>query len=138
MWMCTVFSGQDGDNNFGQTRPTCETKWSCPAITIPNSVTHIGNEAFHNCITLISLTVPNSVTSIGIYAFLNCYNLRSITLSNNLTSIVTFLYCVFCQYNAITSQRGRFTYAPFNIVSLDLRERRKFIYKDNDCQNAAN
>ncbi len=38
-------------------------------ITVPNSVTHIGNIAFYNCMNLTSVTIPDSVTFIGNYAF---------------------------------------------------------------------
>lgn len=39
------------------------------SVTIPNSVTSIGNEAFEGCRGLKSVTIPNSVTSIGDNAF---------------------------------------------------------------------
>ena len=39
-------------------------------LTIPNSVTSIGNYAFRGCSSLTSVTIPNSVTSIGNSAFL--------------------------------------------------------------------
>ena len=39
------------------------------SITIPNSVTKIGEAAFINCSSLTSITIPNSVTSIGVNAF---------------------------------------------------------------------
>ena len=42
------------------------------SITIPNSVTSIGNDAFWNCTKLTSITIPDSVMSIGIYAFDGC------------------------------------------------------------------
>jgi TonB family protein len=42
------------------------------SLTIPNSVTWIGNEAFAGCSSLISLTIPNSVTWIGNGAFYGC------------------------------------------------------------------
>ena len=39
------------------------------SVTIGNSVTSIGDEAFLGCSGLTSVTIPNSVTSIGISAF---------------------------------------------------------------------
>ncbi len=52
---------------------------SLTSITIPDSVTSIGNNAFRNCSSLTSITIPNSVTSIGYYAFYDCSSLESIT-----------------------------------------------------------
>ena len=40
-------------------------------ITIPDSVTSIGDYAFYNCTSLTSITIPDSVTSIGPFAFKN-------------------------------------------------------------------
>ena len=48
-------------------------------ITIPNSVTSIGERAFYRCNGLTSVTVGNSVTSIGSEAFFGCYGLTSVT-----------------------------------------------------------
>ena len=42
------------------------------SVTIPDSVTSIGNQAFFDCRKLISITIPDSVTSIGIQAFSYC------------------------------------------------------------------
>ena len=39
------------------------------SVTIPNSVTSIGDNAFSECIGLTSVTIGNSVTSIGDFAF---------------------------------------------------------------------
>ena len=57
------------------------------SITIPNSVTSIGDGAFFYCYRLTSFTIPNSVTSIGDLAFYYCYRLTSITIPNSVTSI---------------------------------------------------
>lgn len=56
-------------------------------ITIPDTVTTIGNSAFKNCKGLRTVTLPNSVTSLGTSAFYGCSGLSSVTLSNNLSSI---------------------------------------------------
>ena len=54
------------------------------SITIPNSVTEIGNNAF--CYSgLTSIIIPNSVTSIDYYAFRCCTGLTSITIENGNT-----------------------------------------------------
>ena len=45
-------------------------------VTIPNSVTRIGDEAFRGCnFNLTSVTIPDSVTSIGNGAFYDCDSL---------------------------------------------------------------
>jgi hypothetical protein len=48
-------------------------------VTIPNSVTSIGDAAFAGCSNLTNLTIPKSVTSIGDYAFNGCSGLTSVT-----------------------------------------------------------
>ena len=40
----------------------------------------------HNCSSLTSVTIPNSVTSIGEYAFNGCSSLTSVTIPNRVTS----------------------------------------------------
>ena len=69
-------------------------KWAT-SVSIPNSVTSIGNYAFDCCINLTSVTIPNSVTSIGISAFYWCSGLTSVTIPNSVTSIgiQAFLGC---------------------------------------------
>ena len=68
---------------------------SLTSITIPNSVTSIGNNAFYYCISLETITIPDSVTYIGYEAFYNCKNLKSVTIGNSVTHIIkcTFQFC---------------------------------------------
>ena len=56
-------------------------------ITIPNGVTSIGDSAFAYCSGLTNITIPNGVTSIGKYAFVGCSGLTSIRMPNSVTSI---------------------------------------------------
>ena len=81
---------------------------SLTSVTIPNSITSIGNGAFRNCSSLTSVTIPNSVMSIGNYAFGGCSSLRSVTIGNSVTSIGNgaFEYCSLLRVtigNSVTS-----------------------------------
>jgi hypothetical protein len=68
--------GQDAFSDSGLT-----------SITIPNSVTSIGELAFYYCISLTNVTIGNNVTSIGFQAFIDCTHLMSVTIGNSVTSI---------------------------------------------------
>ena len=65
------------------------------SITIPNSITSIGDSSFSACSNLISIIIPDSVTSIGNSAFYHCSELTSVIIGNNVTSIggMAFSYC---------------------------------------------
>jgi len=56
-------------------------------ITIPDSVTSIGEFAFLDCTSLTNVTIPNSVTSIGSSAFRGCTKFTNVTIPNSVTSI---------------------------------------------------
>ena len=58
-----------------------------PSVTIPGSVTSIGEEAFENCRNLRSVIISNGVTSIGEYAFNFCTSLTSVTIPGSVTNI---------------------------------------------------
>ena len=57
------------------------------SVSIPNTVTYIGNAAFANCSGLTSMTIPNSVLTIGNAAFFSCGGLTSLTIGNSVTTI---------------------------------------------------
>lgn len=63
----------------------------CPgsktSVSIPSSVTTIGDDAFANCASLVSVTIPSSVISIGANAFFNCRSMTAVTIPSSVVSI---------------------------------------------------
>jgi hypothetical protein len=68
------------------------------AITIPASVTGIGDYAFYKCASLESIKIPEGVKEISYATFGNCYSLENISLPQSLTAIAEY---AFYECNAI-------------------------------------
>jgi len=60
---------------------------SLTSITIPESVTSIGNSAFKFSTALTSITIPASVTSIGQYAFSEATSLKDVNVQGSAPSV---------------------------------------------------
>ena len=78
------------------------------SVILPNSVTEIGDNAFHYC-SINSLKIPNGVTSIGKEALNNCGNLTSITIPDGLTAIAYHCFA----HSGLTS-----IFIPENVTSI--------------------
>ncbi len=63
--------------------------------TIPDGVLSIGDSAFKDCESLISVIIGDSVTNIGEVAFYGCSSLTEITIPNSVANIYShaFAYC---------------------------------------------
>ena len=81
-----------GECNYTISAITFSGCTSMTAVTIPNTITKIGYDAFRYT-GLPTLTIPNSVTEIGTYGLSYNYSLTSLTLSNSLTTINAGLCC---------------------------------------------
>ena len=57
------------------------------SVTIPNSVTKIGNAAFEDCTALTSVTMQEGIKMIADWIFSECSKLESITIPNSVWSI---------------------------------------------------
>ena len=69
---------------------------SLVSITLPEGLTTIGYGAFRDCTSLASITLPEGVTTIGSYAFRDCTSLTSIIIPESVTSIggYAFRFCI--------------------------------------------
>jgi hypothetical protein len=61
-------------------------------ITIPNSVTRIGNRAFAGCTNLTVIIMPESVIEIGERAFSGCTSLAIVVISDSVVSIGDYAF----------------------------------------------
>ncbi|MBO5518853.1 MAG: leucine-rich repeat protein [Candidatus Methanomethylophilus sp.] len=81
------------------------------SLTIPNSVTEIGNYAFKNCAGVTELTLSANVTNIGSEAFSYCAGIESLALPASLSKLGSraFYHCTgltSLTYNAVNCQAG--------------------------------
>ena len=84
------------------------------SVTIPDSVTSIGERAFIYCNNLTSVVIGDSVETLGAYAFADCDQLSEITLGESLVSIGGDAF--FCCYS-LTSIKYRGTEEQWNAIS---------------------
>jgi len=69
------------------------------SVTVPASVTSIGEQAFYNCTNLTGITLPDSLTNLGASAFLGCTDLTGITIPSGVSNLVLGVFA----YSGLTS-----------------------------------
>ena len=90
---------------------------SITSVTIPDSVTSIGNLAFYRCTLLTSVTIPDSVTSIGMYTFSGCTSLESVTIGNSVETIGDYAFdsCSNLQYIYFSGTEEKWNTITFGV-----------------------
>ncbi|MDF2613282.1 MAG: S-layer domain protein [Clostridia bacterium] len=89
---------------------------SITSITIPNTVTNIGVNAFADCPKLTNVTIANDLTTISDGAFASCPNLTNITIPKGLTTINknTFANCTGLKSISLPDGLTTISYGAFN------------------------
>jgi len=124
-----------GDSNAVIQTATNSLILGCKNTVIPNSVTHIGDNAFYFCSSLASINIPDSVTHIGNYAFDSCSSLASINIPDSVTHIGDGAF-YFCGDIASISIPGSVThigdnafYGCINLVEIHIPAYRYYKFK---------
>ncbi|MCR5849454.1 MAG: leucine-rich repeat domain-containing protein [Bacteroidaceae bacterium] len=126
------------DGNYGYNGPGCWGAffncYNLTSVSIPNSVTHIGDGAFQGCNHLTTIKIGNGVKSIGDYAFYDCSSLTSIILPNGVTSIgdYAFGYCTSLTSITIPESVTSIGQDAFGFASLQYNEYGNADYIGND------
>ena len=76
------------------------------AVTMADSVTGIGRQAFFRCELLNSITLGNRLTSIGASAFTHCSGLTSIVIPDSVTSIDNLAFSACTSLSSVTLGNG--------------------------------
>ena len=92
----SLYSGLYGNNVFYQARSTLQS------VSLPETITSIGRDAFYLCRELTSITLPSSLTSIGGYAFYSCSGLTSVTIPDSVKSIGELAFSICSSLTSIT------------------------------------
>lgn len=89
---------------------------SIKMVTIPDTVTYIGDYAFSGCKDLINITLSKNARYIGQYAFSDCVNLSSISIPNGITTIErgTFNGCTALKTITIPDSVNTICYRAFH------------------------
>ncbi len=72
-------------------------------ITLPETLTHVGEGVFLNCEELTSVVLPDSVQTIGAYAFALCYALESVQLPQSITVLPEHIFWQCSELTAVNT-----------------------------------
>jgi hypothetical protein len=84
-------------------------------VSIPDSVTSIGVNAFFGCSSLSNVTIPGSVASIGKAAFANCRGLAQVIFGEGSDITTAWDNIAFATSATTSSSTGTSLWTAYNI-----------------------
>ena len=87
------------------------------SVNIPDNVNNIGEYAFAYCTAITSITIPEAVEEIKTYAFNSCSGLTSITIPDNVETIRSYAFSSCSNVTSITIGAGLKTLESYAFTS---------------------
>lgn len=77
------------------------------SVTLPESLTTLGDRAFYTCKSLKTIKIPSGVTAIPDCCFNHCLSLESVTIPEGVTTIGdgAFIFCIYNHRTTKTNQK---------------------------------
>ncbi len=105
-----------------------EVRW-LRAVTLPESVTTIGDAAF-NELPISSIVIPEGVTTIGENAFYRCTSLASVSLPDSVTSIGNSAFYDTAVYKDTTNWEDGVLYIGNHLIDSDNKKTGSYSVKE--------
>lgn len=106
------------------------------SLTLPESVTKVGGDAFYECVELASISLPENLKTISNGAFINCDKLKSVHIPDGLTQLAVqaFAYCDSLAVVNIPTSISELEYGVFmgcwNLSSIEIPDNIEIIGAD--------
>ena len=108
------YDAYKGSDSWYQNTPWYQSKGVLKEINFVDGIIHIGNDAFRE-LELTAVTIPDSVTSLGNHCFFNCTKLTDLTIPMSLNSYGNADYPAFAGCMAVE----KVTFTRGNGVAFD-------------------
>ena len=108
------------------------TCYNLTSLTLGNGVVSIGDSVFRSC-SLRNVTIPDSVTSIGNGAFVSCYGLTSITIGKGVTTIGDYVFEMCVSLESITVSEENENYSTLDGVLFNKNKTTLLQYPSSRC-----
>lgn len=76
------------------------------SVTLPQSLTDIGSNAFSECTALSSINLPSGLRKLGMHAFSGCGSLPSVTVPDGVTELPASVFASCSSLSSVTLPKG--------------------------------
>ena len=107
------------------------------SVTIPDSVSLLGNFAFYGCYNLKSVNIPGSISRIDKYTFDGCSSLTNINIGDGVAELSNYAFGNCCSLSNVFIPKSVYSVSPYtfdgcsSLTSINVSEESQF-YSSED------